>query len=119
MSFRLAVAALLIAPALGAQELVATPYDKCGIYKEGQTVGWTVALGAGQTASAGAYPYRVMQNGGVQIGAGAVDFTNGAATIETKCLDCWPSIASLSHPLLTIRFAWIGSGLPDHSDLVS
>ena len=66
-----------------AQDLVATPYDKSGIYKEGQTVGWTVTLAAGQQASPGAYQYKVLQNGGVQIGLGTLDLTK-AQTIETK-----------------------------------
>jgi cephalosporin-C deacetylase len=66
-----------------AQELAATPYDKSGIYKEGQTVGWTVAVAAGQQASTGLYQYKVLENGAVPIGSGTIDLS-APAKIETR-----------------------------------
>jgi cephalosporin-C deacetylase-like acetyl esterase len=85
MSIRASILIITIAaPALGAQELVATPYDRTGIYKEGATVGWTVAVAAGQQASPGRYEYKVLQNGGVQIGGGTLDLAGAAQKIEMK-----------------------------------
>lgn len=74
---------LLAASAVGAQTLVATPYDTTGIYGIGKTVGWTVAVAAGQTPSAGLYPYVVTENGGRVIARGVLDFSKGSGSIET------------------------------------
>ena len=68
----------------GAQALVATPYDKTGIYGIGQTVGWTIALGEGQQAAPGEYSYAVRENGGAAIKNGSFDLSKGPATIETS-----------------------------------
>jgi cephalosporin-C deacetylase-like acetyl esterase len=76
--------ALLFAPVLRAQDLVATPHDKSGIYRKGETVGWTIAVANGQQASPGLYSYKVMRNGAVQIGAGTLDLASGTQKIETK-----------------------------------
>lgn len=81
---RIAFAALFVAGALQAQQLVATPYDKTGIYTLGKTVGWTVALAEGQQASTGAYSYVVKANGGPTIKTGTLDLAKGPATIETS-----------------------------------
>lgn len=70
--------ALLFAPVLDAQDLVATPYDKTGIYRKGDIVGWAVAVATGQPASPAAYLYKVIRNGAVQIGAGTLDLASGA-----------------------------------------
>ena len=69
---------------LDAQQLVATPYDKTGIYPVGKTVGWTIAVAEGQQASPGAYTYVVKQNGGPVIKNGTLDLAKGPATIETS-----------------------------------
>ncbi len=81
---RLILGVLLCAPVLSAQDLVATPYDKTGIYRRGDVVGWTVAVAGGQQASPGLYAYKVMQNGALQIGAGTLNLATGAQTIETR-----------------------------------
>ncbi|MEP6619735.1 MAG: acetylxylan esterase [bacterium] len=80
----LIVGTLGFTPSVGAQDLVGTPYDKSGVYKLGQTVGWTVAVASGQQPSPGAYPYRILKNGAVQIGAGTLDFSTGTQKIETR-----------------------------------
>jgi len=48
-----AALALLITASAKAQRLVATPYEKAGIYGVGETVGWTIAVSAGEHASPG------------------------------------------------------------------
>lgn len=79
----LAAPALAVAVPLAAQQLVATPYSKTGIYKLNETVGWTVALAAGQPASAGAYTYVVKENGARTLKSGTLDLAHGPARIET------------------------------------
>ena len=68
----------------GAQTLTTTPYETSGIYRIGQTVGWNVALAPGQQASAGLYPYVVLQNGGPVIARGVLDLSQGRVSIETS-----------------------------------
>lgn len=67
-----------------AQRLVATPYDPSGIYAAGKTVGWTIALAAGQQASTGEYAYVVKENGGPTIKSGSLDLSKGPVKIETS-----------------------------------
>ena len=67
-----------------AQELVAAPYDKSGIYAIRQTVGWTITLAPGQAPSVGTYPYVVMENGGSIIARGSLDFSRTPVSIETS-----------------------------------
>jgi cephalosporin-C deacetylase-like acetyl esterase len=67
-----------------AQQLVVTPYDKTGIYAVNKTVGWTVAVAAGQQAAPGAYAYVVKENGQRPIKNGSLDLSKGPATIETS-----------------------------------
>ena len=69
---------------LNAQQLVATPYDKTGIYPVGKTIGWTIAVADGQHASPGVYTYVVKQNGGPVIKNGLLDLAKGPAKIETS-----------------------------------
>ncbi|HEU4996767.1 MAG TPA: acetylxylan esterase [Gemmatimonadaceae bacterium] len=83
--FRCAAAALLLGVTrLLAQNLVATPYEKSGIYKAGQTVGWTVRVAEGQWASPGGYSYIVKQNGDKVIKTGTLDLSRGPVNIETS-----------------------------------
>lgn len=75
---------LLAASDIGAQTVVATPYDTTGIYGIGKTVGWTVAVASGQAPSAGLYPYVVTENGSRVIVRGVLDFSKGPVSIETR-----------------------------------
>ncbi len=70
-------------PAVG-QTLVATPDDRSGIYSVGKTVGWTIAVAAGEQAAPGAYTYVVKQNGGPVIKHGSLDLARDSARIETS-----------------------------------
>src|SRR5581483_2247030 len=79
-----AVGIALLPAMLAAQQLVATPYQKTGIYHVGETVGWTVAVAPGQHAAPGAYAYVVKENGGPVIKSGSLDLSNGPTTIETS-----------------------------------
>ncbi len=84
-SMRLSAVALATAflPA-HAQQLVAAPYSKTGIYHAHETVGWTVGLASGQSASPGVYTYVVTANGQRQIKTGTIDFAHGSTRIETS-----------------------------------
>jgi cephalosporin-C deacetylase-like acetyl esterase len=81
---RLSVAALLVVAARArAQQLVATPYATTGIYRAGETVGWTIGVALGQQASPGSYSYTVKENGRRPIKSGTLDLAGGPAKIET------------------------------------
>lgn len=67
-----------------AQDLVATPYEPTGIYQTGRTVGWSIAVPSGQSASAGTYSYVIMENGGPIVRRGELDLASGSARIETR-----------------------------------
>jgi cephalosporin-C deacetylase len=85
LSMRFSAAALVIAGLpLSAQQLVATPYSKTGIYRVNLTVGWTVAVAPGQHAASGAYSYTVTENGQRSIKSGTLDLARGSARIETS-----------------------------------
>ena len=85
LSIRIAAAPLAIfAFPLGAQQLVATPYSKPGIYRVHETVGWTIAVAAGQRASTGTFTYTVTENGQRTIKSGIIEFSHGPAKIETS-----------------------------------
>lgn len=82
---RFAVAALLAtATTAHGQQLVATPYDKTGIYTVGSTVGWHVSVAEGQHGVLGGYTYVVKENGGRTIKSGSLDLAKGPATLETS-----------------------------------
>jgi len=85
-SIRCAVAALFAAAVsrAGAQQLVATPYEKTGIYQAGQTVGWRISVAEGQYGVMGGYGYVVKENGGPTIKSGMLDLAKGPGTIETS-----------------------------------
>ena len=76
--------ALLFAAAAGAQSLVCTPFHAAGIYNLGERAGWTVTLPQGQSAPPGAYTYTIRKNNFDTIKSGDLDFSSGAATIETR-----------------------------------
>ena len=79
----LAFAAIIAAPG-HAQQLVATPYEQSGIYHVGATVGWAIAVAAGEQASPGGYTYVVKENGQRPIKTGSLDLAKGPGTIETS-----------------------------------
>jgi cephalosporin-C deacetylase len=84
-SMRLSAVALATAfLPVHAQQLVATPYSKTGIYRVNETVGWTVGLAGGQAARSGDYTYTVTENGQRQIKTGTLDLAHGAVKIETS-----------------------------------
>jgi cephalosporin-C deacetylase-like acetyl esterase len=67
-----------------AQQLVARPYSTSGIYRVGETVGWTISLGAGQRAMPGAFDYTITENGQRPIKSGMLDLSRGPAKVETS-----------------------------------
>jgi cephalosporin-C deacetylase-like acetyl esterase len=80
---RLCIVALSIALLpVHAQQIVATPYSKTGIYRINETVGWTVGVAAGEHVAAGAYTYTVTENGQREIRSGTIDLAHGSTKIE-------------------------------------
>ena len=75
---------MLASPSINAQAVIATPYDRTGIYGIRQTVGWTITLAPDQLPSAGPYPYVVTENGGTVITRGTLDFSKAPVAIETS-----------------------------------
>ena len=80
----LVVALLLAAAALpaAAQKVVLTPFHASGIYRTGESVGWTVALPPGAAAPAGGFTFQLLQNEMVPLKSGTLDLTHGPATVE-------------------------------------
>ena len=74
----------LLSAVAGAQSLVCTPFHAGGIYNLGKRAGWTVTLPPGQSAPPGAYTYTIRKNNFDTIKSGDLDFSSGAATIETR-----------------------------------
>lgn len=75
--------AIGIALPAGAQ-LVATPYQKTGIYAAKQTVGWTIAAAPGTPLPNGPYSYVVKVNGVKPVKSGTFDLSRGSAKLETS-----------------------------------
>lgn len=72
--------ALLAAASLAfAQQLSFTPFHASGIYDLGERAGWTLTL---PPDAAARYTYTVRKNNLDTIKTGALDFSQGAATIE-------------------------------------
>ncbi|HXE09321.1 MAG TPA: acetylxylan esterase [Acidobacteriaceae bacterium] len=77
---------LLLSPAIRAQraplqqQLTFTPYHSSGIYKIGETVGWTVT--PGPVTPTYAYKYTVRRDNAVVVKEGKLDLSSGKATIE-------------------------------------
>ncbi|HVU35033.1 MAG TPA: acetylxylan esterase [Opitutaceae bacterium] len=72
------LAAAVVAPA---QQLTVQPFHASGIYRAGESVGWTLSLPAGVKAPAGGYDYTVKRDGAVVIKSGKID-PAPSATIE-------------------------------------
>ena len=62
------------------QQLTFTPYHANGIYKIGETVGWTVT--PGPDAPAYAYKWTIRRNNAVVLKEGKLDLSSGKDTIE-------------------------------------
>ena len=62
------------------QQLTFAPYHSTGIYKIGETVGWTVT--PGPVTPAYAYKYTVRRNNNVVLKEGKLDLSSGKDTIE-------------------------------------
>jgi cephalosporin-C deacetylase len=62
------------------QQLTFTPFHATGIYKVGDTVGWTVA--PGPVTPTYSYKYTVRRNNAVVLKEGKVDLTSGKDTIQ-------------------------------------
>ncbi|MGH7617253.1 MAG: acetylxylan esterase, partial [Gemmatimonadaceae bacterium] len=105
-------AVLFVAPVapLRAQTLVATPYEKTGIYAAGKTVGWTISVATGEHASTGNYTYVVKQNGGPTIGSGTLDLANGPAKIETSLREPGMVRVEIRPPAGTKQFGNVHTG---------
>jgi cephalosporin-C deacetylase-like acetyl esterase len=63
-----------------AQQLTFTPYHANGIYKIGETVGWTVT--PGPDAPTYAYTWTIRRNNAVVLKEGKLDLSSGKDTIE-------------------------------------
>ena len=64
------------------QQLTFAPYHSTGIYKTGETVGWTVT--PGQVTPTYFYKYTVRSNNAVVLKEGKLDLSSGKDTIEVK-----------------------------------
>src|ERR1035441_8600452 len=62
------------------QQLPFTPYHSTGIYKIGETVGWTVT--PGPVTPTYAYKYTVRRNNNVVLKEGKLDLSSGKDTIK-------------------------------------
>src|ERR1035441_5086289 len=62
------------------QQLTFTPYHSTGIYKIGETVGWSVTPGPATPTYA--YKYTVRRNNNVVLKEGKLDLSSGKDTIE-------------------------------------
>jgi cephalosporin-C deacetylase len=110
---RLAFAsAVILAGSVRAQQLVATPYSKTGIYRVNETVGWTIAVAAGQHASPGSYTYTVTENGQRAIKSGILDLANGSAKIETSLGEPGMVRVEIKPPAGTMSFGDVHTGGP-------
>jgi cephalosporin-C deacetylase len=63
---------------------VVTPYKPSGIYKIGETVGWTVTLPTGSPPPGEKYEYKVLENNVTVVKSGEVHLSSGKATIEVR-----------------------------------
>jgi len=112
-SIRLCVVALSIGIVpVHAQQLVATPYSRTGIYHANETVGWTVAVAAGQQASPGTYTYTVTENGQRAIKSGTLDLARGPAKIETTLGEPGMVRVEIRPPAGTMNFGDVHTGGP-------
>jgi len=64
------------------KELTFAPYHATGIYKNGETVGWTVTPGPAPVSYL--YKYTVRRNNAVVLKEGKLDLSSGKDTIEIK-----------------------------------
>jgi cephalosporin-C deacetylase-like acetyl esterase len=87
MITRLLLAVLLLSTELAyaqrapiPQQLTFTPYHSTGIYKIGETVGWSVTPGPATPTYA--YKYTVRRNNNVVLKEGKLDLSSGKDTIE-------------------------------------
>src|ERR1039458_5100541 len=72
------------------QQLTFTPYHSTGIYKIGETVGWTVT--PGPVTPTYAYKYTVRRNNNVVLKEGKLDLSSGKDTIAIEQLfEVYPS----------------------------
>ena len=65
-----------------AQQLAATPYKSDGIYRLGETAGWSIALPANKVAQQ--YHYTIKKNDFETIQSGELEFSSGVARIGTR-----------------------------------
>jgi cephalosporin-C deacetylase len=79
-SFLLAGAFAFSQPAPIEQQLTFTPYHANGIYKIGETVGWSVT--PGPVAPTYAYKWAIRRNNAVVLKEGKLDFSSGQDKIE-------------------------------------
>ena len=111
LAIRVAALSILALPfAARAQQLIATPYEKTGIYGVGKTVGWTVAVAPGEQASPDAYTYVVKENGSREIKSGALDLAKGSAKIETSLAEPGMIRVEIRPPAGTKQFGNVHTG---------
>jgi cephalosporin-C deacetylase len=75
-----AFALILATLAAPAQPVTFTPFNASGIYDLGERAGWTVTLP--KASPVGKYTYTIKKNNLDTIKTGALDFSDGGATIE-------------------------------------
>jgi cephalosporin-C deacetylase-like acetyl esterase len=72
------ILAFVCSAAAAAQQLTFTPFRETGIYDVDERAGWTVS------GATGRFDYVIRANNRVEIQKGALDLSNGPASIETK-----------------------------------
>jgi cephalosporin-C deacetylase-like acetyl esterase len=78
----LVLASFLAAAIASAQPLKLTPFHASGLYRVGETAGWSVAASGGVAVPAGGYAYTVKENNFTVLKSGKIDPTSRAARIE-------------------------------------
>ena len=101
-----------VAARVGAQQLIATPYSKAGIYHVNEIVGWTIAVAAGQHAAPGGYAYTVTENGQRQLKSGTIDLTRGPAKVEASLAEPGMVRVEIRPPAGAMGFGDVHTGGP-------
>lgn len=85
-----------------AQQVTLTPYKASGIYRLGETVGWTANLPQG-VVTTGDYAYTIRKNNQDVIKTGKLNFSRGRATIEVTLNEPAMVYVQISSPAATGR----------------
>ncbi|HET9797739.1 MAG TPA: acetylxylan esterase, partial [Gemmatimonadaceae bacterium] len=105
--------ALLLAPALRAQQPTFTPDHVDGIYAAGERIGWTVTLPPNSPA-AGVYSYTIRRFGAESLSAGKLDLRRGRARIETSLAQPAMLVVDVTPPAGVTDFGSAATGGKGH-----